>query len=296
MPRIVQYAITAVDGSIQRSGETFVRELHTIVVDGDVDLEWIRKNCRAKKNYEHPTFPGYYGDTIRPKLLKRFAWEVDVTYTPFQFEPIPDNPLEARPLITYDGSLVVEPTNFDSKGYPICTSAGEFISGVERDRPVRVYHVSKNYADDPPWLDEYLGAVNADAVKIRGKVRNPGTLKLANQVAGDYITENRVRYFTLSFDLIFDPRGHKVERWNYGTLQLVQRTINKKKKWFQEQIKTGSPPRVVDEPVALDRKGQVLVDFLKSSDDGRPVDVSKLVKLSWNVQPVLPFNGVLPLR
>lgn len=274
-----------------------MHEVHTIVVDGDVDLEFIRQQCRAKKNYQHPTYPGYYYDHIRPKQVARLHWEVDCTATPFQLEPIFDDPLERPPVVTYDGSLVVEPTNFDNKGYPICTTAGEMIAGVERDRPVRVYHVEKNYPADPDWLDAYLGAVNLSPCVLRGKTRAAGTLKLVNQSAGPFITENKTRYFTLMFDLVFDPLGHKVERWNYGTLQLVQRPVDgKKKKWFQEQIITGKPPRPVEEGVPLDMKGAALTEFLASADDGRPVDVSKLIKLKWDVQPVLEFNGVVPMR
>lgn len=296
MAKVKLYKITGLDGSIERSGETMVHEVHTIIVDDDVDLEYIRANCRAVKNYQHPTYSGYYYDHIRPKQVARLHWEVDCTATPFQLEPIFDNPLERPPVITYDGSLVNEPTNFDTKGYPICTTAGEMIAGVERDRAVRVYHVEKNYPADPDWIDDYLGAVNKTSVVLRGKARAAGTLKLVNQSAGPFITENRSRYFTLMFDLVFDPMGHKAERWNYGTLQLVQRKVDEKKRWFQEKILTGTPARPVEETVPLDIRGRVLEDFLNSADDGRPVDVSKLIRLKWDVQPVLEFNGVLPLR
>lgn len=290
------YKITGLDGSIERSGQTMVHEVHTIIVDDDVNLEFIRANCRAKKNYQHPTYPGYYYEHIRPKQIARAHWEVDCIATPFQLEPIFDDPLERPPVVTYDGSLVIEPTNVDSSGYPICTTAGELIAGVERDRPVRVYHVEKNYPADPDWLDDYLGAVNLSPCILRGRSRAAGTLKMVNQSAGPFVTEKTSRYFTLAFDLVFDPLGHKAERWNYGTLQLVQRKVNGKKRWFQEQIKTGSPPRPVTEAVPIGMNGAALTDFVASAEDGRPVDVSRLIRLKWDVQPVLEFNNVLPLR
>lgn len=273
-----------------------MHEVHLIVSDVSASIGWARENCRAKLNYEHADLPGYFWDNIRPKKTGRLTWEIDCTATPFQFQADAENPLERPAVITYDGSLVVEPTNFDSDARPICTTAGEFIAGVERDRPIIAYHVQKNLPADPVWLHSHIGATNADAVKLRGRICPPRTLKLVNPSGGPFTTENRVRFFSMTFDLLFDPLGHRVERWNLGTLQLVEKLNKKgKKTYVQEVIRTGSPPKPVDEPVPIDIRGKVIENFLTPSDDGRPFDVTKLVKRSWDVQRVLPFGGVLPL-
>lgn len=298
MVKIVDYAVTELDGSVQRTGETSIHEVHTLVVDADTDLAWIKRNVRPQLNWQHKDYPGYYWDTIRPKQVKRFVWEVDCIATPFQLLEWVENPLDRRPVVTYDGSLVVEPTNFDSAGYPICTAAGELIGGVERQRPIRVYHVTKNYASDPEWADSYLGAVNSDAVTIRGHVRKAGTLLLSNQNGGAYVTENQVKFFPFSFDLLWDPLGHHVERWNKGTLQLVQRTKpgTNRKIWVQEKILTTTSPRQpVDEATWINKRGQVIEGLLNSEENAKPYDLAKLVKLRWNVQAVLPFSGIVPL-
>jgi hypothetical protein len=298
MVKIVEYSVTEIDGSVQRTGETNIHEVHTLIVDDDTDLGWIKRNLRPQLNWAHKDFPGYYWDTIRPKQVKRFVWEADCIATPFQLLEWVENPLDRRPVVTYDGSLVVEPTNFDTNGYPICTSAGEFIGGVERQRPIRVYHVTKNYASDPEWADAYLGAVNSDAVKIRGRVRLPGTLLLSNQNGGAYVTENQVKFFPFSFDLLWDPLGHHVERWNRGTLQLVKKTKpgTKAKYYVQEQILTPTSPRQpIAEPAFLDKRGAVIEGLLKAEENAKPLDLAKLVKLRFNVQAVLPFSGIVPL-
>lgn len=298
MVKIVDYAVEELYGSLQRTGETSIHEVHTIVVDADTDLAWIKRNIRPQLNWAHKDYPGYYWDTIRPKQTKRFVWQVDCIATPFQLTEWVENPLDRRPVVTYDGSLVVEPTNFDSDGRPITTAAGEFIGGIERQRPIRVYHVTKNYASDPEWADTYLGAVNSDAVTIRGRVRQPGTLLLSNQNGGAYVTENQVKFFPFSFDLLWDPMGHHVERWNRGTLQLKQYTPPgmKKKIYVQEKILTKSAPiQPVDEPVFLDKRGAVIEGLLNAEENAKPLDLAKLVKLRWNVQAVLPFSGIVPL-
>lgn len=298
MAQVVQYAVTAEQGDTARDGSTSITETHTIVVDSVVTLEWILERCRAKQNREHSQHPGYYWERITPKHVKRFLWEVECVATPFQFDALPEDPLQRPAVITCDGGLVSEPTNFDYKGRPITTTAGEFIGGVERERGVLTYHVTKNVPRDPDWLDQYLGAVNLDAVTLRTRTRPKGTLKLVNPQLGPYQIENRVRFCQLSFDLLYDPLGHAAERWNLGTLELVQRTQPKTKKkiWVQQRILTGTPPQPVESPVPLTIRGTVLEDYLSSASDGRPVDVSKMVKLSFDVQPQRAFNGVLPLK
>lgn len=298
MANVVDYGVTAEKGDIARDGSTSITEMHTIVVDGDVSLEWILSRLEPKQNREHANHPGYFWDRISPNHVKRFVWECECVATPFQINPIPAADPLARPaVITADGALVSEPTNFDYKGRPITTTAGEFIGGVERDRGQMVYHVSKNVGQDPAWLDSYLGAVNLDAVTLRGRTRAKGTLKLLSPSLSDYTVENRTRFCTLTFDLLFDPLGHAAERWNLGTLQLVRREVNGRQAWVQEPIMNNATPRqLVEAPVPLDMRGRVIDGALNSAGDGRPLDVSKMVKLKFEVQPQLPFNGVLPLK
>ena len=296
MASLVDYQITAEQGDISRDGSTSVTEVHTIVTDLPVDKAWILGRLRAKLNRESDRDPGYYWERISPKRIKRLQWDVECVATPFQQEALAEDPLQRPAIITADGSLVTEPTNFDWEGNPIVTTAGEFIGGVERERGILVYHVTKNIGKDPAWMDDYNGAVNLDAVTIRNRTRPKGTLKLLNPQLSAYGVENRVRFCTVTFDLLYDSRGHKPERWNLGTLQLVQREQNGRKIWKQERILTGTPALPVESPVPLTIRGQVLENYLAASADGKPVDVSKLVKLSWNVQPLLPFNGVFPLK
>lgn len=296
MPRIIHQAITEHDGDIARDGSTAIRETLTLVVDNDVSLEWIKANIAPQLNREHPEHSGYYFERINPKRTGKLTWVVALVASPFQFENLPENPLARRAVITADGQLTSEPTNFDYKGRPITTTAGEFLGGVERDRATAVYHVSKNVAQDPEWFDTHIGAVNTDSVRLRNRVRPPGTLKLINPSLSDYTVENKTRFCVVSFDLVFDPLGHAQERWNMGTIELNKFTFQGKTTWYQRRIFSGTPPQPVSEPVALDRKGEAIQDYLKSSSDGRPVDVSKLIKLTFDVQPQLPFNGVLPLQ
>ncbi len=297
MARIVHTSLETESGDIARDGSTSITETLKLYLSDDVSLEWITANIAPQMNREHKDHPGYYYERINPKRTKRLVWSVELVSTPFQLTNLPEDPLQRTAVITCGGSLVTEPTNFDYKDRPITTTAGEFIAGVERERPMLVYHVSKNVGRDPDWLETHIGAVNLDAVTLRGRRRGKGTLKLVNPELSDYQVENRVRFCTVSFDLLFDPIGHAVERWNMGTLQLINKKIDGKSRWFQTQIMTLTQPvQPVDAPVALDRRGAVLEDYLKSSDDGRPVDVSKLIKLTFDVQPQRAFNGVLPLK
>lgn len=299
MPNILTIQVTETDGDLSADG--FINETITVVTDEAVSMEWIYNHARTPKEHQELAHHrGFYWQRITPKRIKRLVWELACVATPLQVEPIPENPLARPAVITCQGNLVTEPTNFDWKGRPITTTAGEFIGGVERERGVMVYQVSKNIATDPPWLDAYLGAVNLDPVKLRGVMRPAGTLKLLNPNLSGYDIENKTRFCVFSFDLLYDPLGHHAERWNAGTLQLRAiplfdgaRVI--KNLWVQERILSGTPLQPVESPVFLDRRGQVLKGFLTSNESGQPVDVSKLVKLKFHVQPQQKFNGVVPL-
>lgn len=293
MPKIVQYAITEEKGDSVRDASNSITEKHVIVTDVPVTMQWILDNCQAQQNHECENTSGFYWDRISPNHVKRLVWEVDCVATPFQWEQIPDDPLQRAAVITATGSVVTEPANFDWVGKPIVTTAGEWIGGVMLERGVTVYHVQKNIGSDPDFLDEYNGACNLDPVTIRGKTRRPGTLKFLNPVLGAYSVENRVRFCTLDFDLHWDPRGHWIERLNMGTLQLFEVLP---KQYLQIPILSGEPLQPVEKPVPLDIRGQVITDALKPSSDGKPFDTSKLVKLKFQVQPLKRFNGVLPLK
>lgn len=296
MAQILDYKITQLSGQLSRSGTDSIAQTHIISTDQLVTLPWIQSH-RSTPKLHAPVldFPGYYWDDLKPVQKTKLVWEITGSATPFEFEPEPDSPLAMPADIAVNSELIEEPTRFDAKGKPIVTRAGEWISGVNRSRPILTYVVAKNLATDPAWLETHLGAVNQDPVRLRGRICQPNTLMLRRLSLSPYTTKDRVRYTVCSFELHYDPQTWIRRLWNIGTIQLVEfQTAAGRKAYRQERIKTGVPAQPIESPVALDKKGKVIPGVLTPEAD-TPVDVSKMEILYFDVQPLQKFTGVLPL-
>lgn len=248
-------------------------------------------------NDEHPNEPGFWLDFVKPVHKSRLIWELEAEYTPFKGKQKDPNPLQREAEITFDVSLVEQPTLFDWKNRPMCNTAGEFIEGIAAQIPLVDYSITKNLPNDPAWLLTHLGGVNEEEITLRGLRWPAKTLLLAGVSAGKIVTEDKIKYSEYKLKVLADIRTWQARVWNRGTVELMEVEYTegnvKKKKLIQVPIKTGDPPEYVDEPVPLDEKGKAIQDYLQQ-DKERPVKVDKLIPLSFDVQKIVSFNK-LPL-
>lgn len=264
------------------------------------------KNMRPVPQWDepHPREPGFYLDYIEPKKISRLVWELEAIYTVFKGGQVDPNPL-ARPAdVTFNTSLVEQATLFDNKRRPIMNTAREFVTGVTQQIPLVEYTIVKNLpaGKDPDWVMTHGGAVNSDVVRLRGRAWAPKTLLLSGFSGGRTETENRTSYSEFTLTILADARTWTQEVWNRGTVRLEKtKTIVKigqgrwtlKDVWRQVPILEGEEGSrtPVTEAVPLSLDAQPLVD---TTQPGKPIDVSKLVTLKFDVQPELPFSQ-LPL-
>lgn len=256
-------------------------------------------------NDEHPKEPGFYLDYIKPTHKSRHYWELETEYTPVKAGQIDPDPLKRDVVITYTTSLVEQASLFDRKGRPTVNRAGEFIQGLIKQVPIMEYTFVKNLPEDPKWLQTHLGAVNSDAIKLRGLLWEPKTLLLSAVQGGEITTENRSKFAPITGTIMADPRGWTQEVWNLGTVQLKEETIKVddpstksgiayKKVWRQVPITIGSPAEPVTEPVPLDEYGRAIVDSLDKSTT-EPMKKGRLITLKFEMQDERPF-AELPLK
>lgn len=249
-------------------------------------------------NDEHPNEPGFYLHFVKPVHKSRLIWELEAEYTPFRGKQDDPNPLQRPAKITFDASLVEQPTLFDWKGRPMCNTAGEFLEGIPAQIPIVDYSITKNLGADPAWLLTHLGGVNEETITLRGLQWPPKTLLLAGVSAGEIVTEDKVKYSEYKLKILADIRTWLAQVWNRGTVELFelevkQRDGSKKKRLIQKAIKTGDPPEYVDEPVPLDEFGRAILDYLQK-DREEPIMPGKLIRLAFDVQKIVRFNK-LPL-
>jgi hypothetical protein len=295
MPRILSYDVIARSGKSARSGADQVSETHLIATDSPVSMAWITTHSTTpKKNMPAKGFPGFFWDDVSPTQKAPLVWEFNVTATAFEFPREPDSPLAVAAEVSVDSELIQEATLVDWKNRPLMTTAAEWINGKMRERPVLTFNIVKNLGRDPAWMLSHLGSINTDAVTLRGVSYPKYTLMLRRMSLSPYRTEGNVSYTVCSYSLHLDPLTWIQKDWNVGTIELVNvADKGKKPEWKQKRIKIGN--QFVEQPVPLDRKGQVIPGVLTPEAD-TPVDVSKLVPLEFHLQPEQAFNGVLPLR
>lgn len=301
----VWYSKTSIEKS--RDGESNrLRNTLKILTTDRVTWDWLeRQNWMPKANAEHFSEPGFYLDSWKPNQIQKCYWEVELEYVPFTLGKIDANPLNRRAEITFDATLVEQATLRDANGNPICTTAGEFFTGIMQQIPIVEYTIQKNLPSDPAFLLTHIGAVNLDTLKLRGVTWKPKTLLLASLSGGAFTIENRVEFAPYTMKLMGDPRSWTQEVWNRGTVQLrkVWRTFDDPKSksgltykqiWIQEAIEAGDPPEPVSDPVPLDINGRAIPEYLQK-DSTQPIRPDALIKLYFETQKALPFQGVLPL-
>ena len=299
MARILEFKITTGKTEESRTGNDKISVSITVSTDELVSPQWMRNHPLTPKiNGPAEGFPGFYWDTVNQEQKFKLIWQIDCTASEFLIEPEPDSPLAAAAEIAVNSELIDEPTQFDWKGRPIMTTAGEWIAGVTRSRPLLTYVISKNLPQDPAWLETHLGAVNKDPVRLRGRICKPNTLMLRRLSLSPYTSKGKVSFTVCGFELHYDPYEWIKRIWNKGTIQLIEfKTAKGAKAYRQERIKVRDSNGVmqnVEDAVPIDKKGRVIPGVLSPEQD-TPVDVSKLVVLSFEVQPVQTFGGVLPL-
>lgn len=218
------------------------------------------------------------------------VWDVTVTYQQLTAENPLNEPAKVKARSQDDKRAAL----YDADGKPYLNTAGDFLEPVEEDEAIWVYSVTKNVASVPAWFDSYPNRVNDDAVRLMGRLREAGTLKLKGGSIDEADYQGQT-YYVLSFELWWRLDGWEAKVVNRGYNQLVEITENppwlaplgqqvtkpKTRLVRQPILINGQPPR---EPQALDNDGKWI-------ENPTPEDI---VLLSFKPKPWLPFS-VLPL-
>lgn len=245
-----------------------------------------------------PTFWAPHGKTLgyglndwQPKHIKPLVWEADVEYLPISEL----NPLKKPPKVSFDGSLIEQPTFKDNKNKLTTNTAGQLFTGIIEQVPMMNYSVRVNLANDQPWMQDYLGAMNSDTVRLRGLQWKPKTLLVGQITGGDFQNLNGVTFCEYMITILANPQGWPQTVLNRGTYELqdeieyarIDETgnpINPKKTGRKIQVKIST-----EEPVPLDLMGRRIINWLDND-----IPLNRLVTRTFDIQRELPFKK-LPL-
>jgi hypothetical protein len=287
-------------------GQKSLRETVKVITSGLMTWQQLkREKFIPAAGQEHDKELGFFCTAVKPKIKQQTVWEIEIDWGIFEIPKRVEDPLDRPAKITMSVSLVEEPADRDYKGNLCCTTAGERLTGIMKQVPLVDYTITKNLKNDPKWLQTHVGAVNDDALYIRGILWKPKTLLVVSVSAGEIVTENDIKYAEYSYKLVGDFRGWTVDVWNRGTLRLEQQektqyviqgrklVAKKVKVWAQVPIMTGDPKTPVTDPVFLNEFGQEIVDLI-NPDEKNLVDKEKFIQRKFEIQEPLKFAGTLP--
>lgn len=256
----------------------------------------------------HPTDPRALAD--KPQASQDdsdpFRWIVRVSYSSKIKKPKEDkNPLRRPAKVSIKTEQFDRPTLVDAKGKPILNTAGDLVEGLTKDDSRLTIVVEKNVGSVPNWIDKYNDAVNSDTIRLRGRTWKAGTLKFKNlSIPSTEITEDKIAYFTLSFEL-----HHRKEGWedlipNRGFNEKVTEVVKVTDKTLVtfgdvigkrtrlQKILVGKPPEPPSDPVWLDKEGHA---FRNEDNSIRLPKPEEIIILKVMLYDKLPFS-VLPLK
>lgn len=277
-------------GTTTREGDgTFTAERHFWAQvdsgrDRELDIETY-KLCPRRGDW-HPTERNARCTTVN--VTRRSSgnrlFDVVCTYSNRFEKPDEKNPLKRPAKISVRTVRYRIPFLKDVKGKFVRTTAGEPLSGEEREIPGRTIRIQKNLATWPDWMLDYAIAMNADAVRIRGRTFPPRTLRVTDVGIDDEEFENDVRYFSVQLELQYNPLTWQREFFNRGFYELgesIDDDGRRRKRLKRIFLDDNEPP---EEPQWLDKEGKWL-------PDPQPKDI---VILKFDDLEEKPFR-VLPL-
>jgi hypothetical protein len=304
------------DADIDATRRTHTRNFKARTDPGDSWKVILRARPDLAQYQPHPDDSLAFVSRVTPTHHARGYWTLKVEYST-EVENEEENPLDKPATITVDTQPREKIALFDAAGRPVCNAAGDLFDDPPATRTVHnlLFTVEKNIpAQFPPWIKAYGGAVNTDAVRLRGITCGPDTLKVQKLTIGDIQTANDKEYSVLHLELEHDEekwihwqpnRGFHELYYDKNALRLnnlKNRNIRKSAR-KREILIDGAPAK---EPQWLDVFGRHVKDpwmYADGSPNSKPIPLQGweeippegLVFLPFKLDPRLPFSR-LPLR
>lgn len=203
--------------------------------DGSLTNEWVREYTRRflagtdtwrdsavailidrrcpKPWTQHPHDPLAFVTSVIPTRRSDTSlwWDVAVDYSSEidQQDQKEENPLARKPIIAWKSAHRSEIQTHDVDDEPIVNKANDpYVPAIEDEVTDWVISVQRNIARVPAWLLDYGDApVNDDAVRIQGITFPRFSLRLFDIAISDLQHENRVPFYTVSWELRHRKRG-----------------------------------------------------------------------------------------
>ncbi len=309
----------------RREWRAFYKVLMSNVNDGPREI--LNALPKLQPYQPHPKDPAALVAEFWPQRIRgtnfhdlqvRYSTDVDVE----------QNPIGLPAQIEIDSVTRMIPALFDSDGNPIVNTAGDFFTDppIERMTTDLVIKISKNVPLAlPDWPFTFPDSVNQDAVTIRGRQFDPGTLYfgavrigIEQNIPGSTNSVSTLikgtPYTTIEFELNYRRQGWTMLIPNWGYFQLVPQSNSKTKeisaKRAQSLARSGNSralykpimptmtgvtkQRIVIGPIGDYPERPVFLDIYGQAITNPTFD--NIIVIGANLVPQLQFNGNIPLR
>jgi hypothetical protein len=172
-----------------REWRAFYKVLMSRVDDGPLEILNGRPDLAPYQKHKKDT-QALVSEWYPRRIVGTNFWDLELLYSTDVEQT--GNPLNIPALVTIQSNIREVPALFDIDGFPIVNTAGMLLTDPPATRKLvdQVIRIAKNIPLQlPEWTDTHPGAVNNDAVRIRGRTKPPGTLFCAGINVGE---ENNV--------------------------------------------------------------------------------------------------------
>lgn len=206
--------------------------------DRELDVEQYRECPRRGDPHPTETEARCTSVIVRRRTPGNRLFDVTCTYSNKFERPEEKNPLDRRAKIRMRTQFFEVPAREDARGRPVQTTAGEPFDGYVRRIAGRTISIQKNVSTWPEWINTYATAISSDTVRIRGRTYPRHTLRMGIVDLGDEDFENSVRFFSLAYELEYNPLTWLAPRLNRSLHELVdgfEAEVDGKLKWVRAQ-------------------------------------------------------------
>lgn len=246
----------------------------------------------------HSSFPLFIVDSFDvDQVSDTNGFRAEVNYVRGSEE----SPLDGVPRIHMSTNEVEMPVLQEPTGEKryLINTAGDPIEGVTEPESHWVLNIERDVPSFPKWLLDYPNAINSDSVRIRGITFPPKTLQLKGLTISDEqsveFEEQDITYYTLAFQLHYNPQGWTRKFLNRGYREVVDPNAVEKE---LRVLENAEGP--VSQPVFLNADGQAYRFSPESGDDTlgklrESLTPEEILTIERDTKPVLPFS-VLPYK
>lgn len=236
---------------------TYRRRFWALVTPGTPDSH-VLTNPKLPKPFDpHPDDDEALVLDINLDRVDGRRFDVEVQYdSSVEKVERPENPLDRPARIAFTSVKERVAADKDRDGKPLVNTAGDLLTGIEKNRRLWRISIQKNVPAVPRWILDAGDVVNEDAVRLRGVEFPPETLVVDDISIPEPSIENKVEFIPLVLVLLYNKRTWVETALNFGLREKAVLRDSNTGKTYEDLVPVMINGQPTSEPVPLDEDGR----------------------------------------